>query len=251
MVIHYIMSDDKHPCITECSEKGKYIYHPHTHTLIVDKEHSFCAVSQYLDGDKIVETKPCQTHTEMISEYVNNSSNNDTPISHFDDKVVLEKIYDIRSASECTDWFATNKSAPYITKFRILSSFLNIYDNTTIAFDENVISFFMYLIKKNITGTLKFYRILEKYVGVEEGKCVIMEPSKNTLKQSDHRQQRAEYLINYVTSDMITMILSKKISSDENALGKEIEPVSTIFFLIVNEVRTILEKQLRDHSDEK
>lgn len=192
-------SDNNRECISMCAEPKKVIKHPITGENITNKEAPFCAIDPVYENGKIIVVDQCnlkQNPTEIDPEILMSQQNSEllNPISRFNPRYFLMQYYNINNVNDFYKWLSEHKTSPVLTRTRVIDCFLIGFGNQITILDENFVDAFILLIKQFWIKVI--YNKLNSYIGVKDGKCIIVQPEKNELKKMYEHELRSKYIIN-------------------------------------------------------
>lgn len=134
-------------CIGPCYKPGTMVTHPITLKPFTDRNHPFCPTRQWMDNgvEKILDTCLIPTDDKYIGEI--DIESYILPTFPFSCEYFLKTYYDIYSFENAIEMITNNKNH-LNTNLRIINCAWKSFGSSTDIFNENLISFYMNLIKK-------------------------------------------------------------------------------------------------------
>lgn len=187
----------KHPksksgfrCLGPCNKPGEWIIHPITLEYVVNKDHPFCPVNEWVDdnGEK-KSVDQCYN--------VSNKSAKDmsvvVPDVRFSTEQFLKLYYKLFSFEQVIQWAEDNKNLPYKTMKRILDCALDsdVYLDEFDVLDDRTMDVFIRIAKTHWIKDI--YNRTSKYINVLNSKISL---KRNKLSPEDNKVERMNFLIN-------------------------------------------------------
>ena len=219
------ITDKKYPtsktgkqCLSPCYEPGTYAIHPVTLQYVIDKDNPFCAIHPYEKWDPIRGQMDIYTHDVCYvptakEDIVRKQIEMDIllPIIDFSCSRFLNLYYDSNSFEDIFIWFEKNVDAPYETKMRLIECGWKVYGNNVNVVSDNMVDFYVELIKKNWIKHL--YPTIKLYIKIDGDNIYVDKKEDiNATHDNKHKIMKINYFIKkFITKNNVYKFLTTYI----------------------------------------
>jgi len=189
----YPKSKNNYQCIGPCYHPKSVIIHPINLEWQTNKDHAFCPIAPFIDGDQEVNIDECMFPTDTNMERRELEMNILTPYIDFNSTHFLKIYYKIFSFEDGLNWIEQNNFVPFGTKTRIVNVCLNAFGKSLELFDNRLVNFFIEYIKKNEIRNI--YYAIAPYIGVVKDSITLVDKESNKLDDSEMCIERMNFMI--------------------------------------------------------
>lgn len=200
----YPIGKNNKQCIGPCYPIGHYAIHPITLKPISNKEHPFCPTEQWFDesNNQVQYTDVCFVPTKEKDLPKNLADLNlILPSFHFNHEFFLKAYYNIDSFEKALEYIQINSNLSIYTRLRIMECAWKLYGDKIDIFDEQLIDFYIEVIKKDWIWDI--YPKIENYIYVDKDNKIYLKKIKSNENENEIKKYTNEK-INYFFEKFIT-----------------------------------------------
>lgn len=218
---NFPISSHGHQCVGPCYPKNTVIIHPVTLQLLTYDD-AFCPISLQEYNGKEYKNALDTCFNPIDIKNISNENIQESiinPTIDFNCKYFLSIYNNIFTYDDFIVWLTKNKKESILTQKRIVECVLNIYGKDIIIINDQLINFFVEIIKKLWIDYI--YSEINKYIKVIHKKIIIVHPSKNKLSLKDFIVERKNYILdNLLNKNEVEKFLIKYLSLNKSNWDK-------------------------------